>query len=349
MAEQASSQQLFRQAALDRLSSPDQIDRLVVVARPYDWSVLATLLALILIALAWGFFGSIATRVPGAGILINDGGQLFNATAAGDGTLIEMRVSPGDHVAKDQVLALISQDAIRHELANAEAILAERIEEDAALRRRIEDARKTHNEAAARDEERDLRDSRHELAEAERRRFDLRIELDQHSKVLSPTDGVVTEVKAAVGSRVTDSLPLVGIESGKPGLQLLLYVPPEHGKEIQSGMTVNIRPSTVKKEEYGTLLGKVAWVSDFPSTKLAMLATLQDDRLVQQFSAAGAPFALRIDLISDADGAGGYRWANGKGPPITLSSGTLADAEVVVRRQAPISLILPLFKKTVGL
>ena len=422
MTETAPQQVQYRKAALDRVSSPDQIDRLVLIARPRDWSILATLAVLIVAALLWGILGSVATRVAGSGILINDGGQLFNAVASGDGTLVEMMVAPGDLVVKDQVVAQISQEPARHALDNAQAVLVERQRQNEALQAQVTAYRKARQEIMAsrrqaverqrRDttarigsletrlageerllekgfttqqklyetrtelatakqalsdvdvqieqmgaaevnarnlEERDLREFEGKVAEAERRRHDVMTELEQRRKVVSPTDGVVTEVKAAVGSRVTDGAPLVSVESGRQGLQLLLYVPPEYGKEIRPGMTVNIRLSTVKKEEFGTLLGRVTQVSEFPSTKLAMLATLQDDRLVQQFSSEGAPFALRIDLIADPANPSGYRWANGQGPAISLSSGTLADGEVVVRRQAPISLIIPLFSKTAGL
>lgn len=422
MTDTSPRQSVYRQAALDRLSSPDQLDRLVILVRPYDWTVLAALAALIFGALLWGILGSVSTRVAGAGILINDGGQLFNAVASGDGTLVGMLVAPGDRVAKDQAVAEISQEPARHALANAQAVLAERQQETATLRGQIADYRKarqdimaarrqaldrqrrdtvarigsldsrlageealfqkgfttqqklyeTHTDlTAARQslsevdvqieqmaaaevnarnlEERDLRDSEQRISDAQRRRRDVLAELDQRRQVISPTDGIVTEIKAAVGSRVADGAPLVSIESGRQGLQLLLYVPPEHGKEIRPGMMVNIRPSTVKKEEFGTLLGRVAQVSDFPSTKLAMLATLQDDRLVQQFAAEGAPFALRIDLIATPDSPSGYQWANGRGPSVSLSSGTLADAEVVVRRQAPISLVVPFFSRAAGL
>src|SRR5207245_2738031 len=71
--------------------------------------------------------------------------------------------------------------------------------------------------------------------------------------------------------------------------------------------------------------------------------------LVKHFSAQGAPYAARVGLISDAASANGYTWSAGKGPPVTLSAGTTATAEITVRTQAPVTLVLPLLREKTGL
>jgi HlyD family secretion protein len=143
-------------------------------------------------------------------------------------------------------------------------------------------------------------------------------------------------------------MPIVSIESGVTGLQLIVYLPPDQGKQVRPGMDVRISPSTVKREEYGTLVGTVLEVSDFPATAQAMLATLGNERLVQQFSLGGAPIAARIDLHDDPEAPSGYRWSSGLGPQTALSSGTIAGAEVTVREVAPITFVVPLLRKMTG-
>ncbi len=44
------------------------------------------------------------------------------------------------------------------------------------------------------------------------------------------------------------------------------------GKQVQPGMEVRISPSTVKREEYGSMLGTVTWVAEYPSTARGMTA-----------------------------------------------------------------------------
>ena len=44
------------------------------------------------------------------------------------------------------------------------------------------------------------------------------------------------------------------------GLEAIVYIPSVHGKKIRPGMEVQIAPSTVKKEEFGYLLGTVTYV-----------------------------------------------------------------------------------------
>ena len=194
-----------------------------------------------------------------------------------------------------------------------------------------------------------LTESRVRVADARRAVEELRLQFSQDTQVLSPVNGRVTEWKVAEGTRVAGGTPVVSIESGAEGLQLMLYVPPENGKAVKPGMDVRIALSTVRKEEHGTLVGTVADISDFPSTPQGMQAVLQNDRLVQQFVAKGPPFAARVDLHRDAASPTGYRWSSGGGPQLTISSGTPAEAEVTVRNQPPLALVIPILRKATGL
>ncbi len=83
-------------------------------------------------------------------------------------------------------------------------------------------------------------------------------------------------------------------------MELLLYVPPEFGKKVAPGMDVRIEPSTVKKEEYGTLIGKVVAVSDFPMTAEGMASVLQNPQLVTRFMEQGPPYAVRVELAPNS-------------------------------------------------
>jgi hypothetical protein len=66
---------LFRKVALERLSSPEQLDQLMQVTGPKSWLALAALFALLVVVVVWGIFGSIAITVEGTGVLHTDGGS----------------------------------------------------------------------------------------------------------------------------------------------------------------------------------------------------------------------------------------------------------------------------------
>ena len=115
-------------------------------------------------------------------------------------------------------------------------------------------------------------------------------------------------------------------------------------------MEVRVEPSTVKREEFGTMLGTVVTVSDFPDHAAG------HGRGAAQRQSGHALFARRRALCSDDPaGAGsppptsGYRWAVGQGPPIRLTSGTLTRAEITTRKQRPIDLVVPLIKRLTGI
>jgi len=102
----ADSNRIFRQAALDRLSSPEQLDQLMQVTTPRSWLALAACCALVVTAVAWGVWGSIRITVHGRGILIKHGG-VFVATAFGDGRVADILVKSEDLVASNQLLAVL--------------------------------------------------------------------------------------------------------------------------------------------------------------------------------------------------------------------------------------------------
>ncbi len=108
---------LFRKAALEKLSTPDQLDRLVVITGPRSWLALAASALVIVTALIWGVFGSISYKVSGRGMLIKTGG-LFNITHASGGRVIDIRVREGDMVNEGDVVMRIDQIEILNQIAD---------------------------------------------------------------------------------------------------------------------------------------------------------------------------------------------------------------------------------------
>lgn len=195
--------------------------------------------------------------------------------------------------------------------------------------------------------DREMRQLEENVANAGRQVAELSTGIGLSSEVLAPADGRVNEIRVTEGVVLATGQPVLGIESAGTVLQAVVFIPTEHGKKVRPGMNARIAPSTVKKEEKGTLIGMVATVTPFPATREGMAAVVQNETLVAEFSKKGAPFEARLDLMV-AHTPSGYAWSSGQGPEIDLTSGTTVDASIAVREQAPIALILPFFRRMVG-
>jgi len=196
--------------------------------------------------------------------------------------------------------------------------------------------------------ERESQTSEFALNDARRQMEAAEAQLTQNTQIISPIEGRVLEVKISAGAVLAVGTPVVAIESEGRKLEALIYIPAERGKNVKLGMPVRIEPSTVKREEFGTMVGTVVTISDFPITPQGMAAVLHNDNLVTRFSKVGAAYAATVSLEPDTENVSGYRWAVGKGPPIRLTSGTLTRAEITTRSQRPLDLVVPLMRRLTG-
>lgn len=106
---------VFRKASLERLSSPEQLDRLLQVTRLRGWIALVALGFLVGSAVLWGFEGSIPSRIVGQGILLKSGGVLEIAAGAG-GRITDVAVNVGDIVREGQVVARVAQPGVLNQI-----------------------------------------------------------------------------------------------------------------------------------------------------------------------------------------------------------------------------------------
>jgi HlyD family secretion protein len=105
------NKRLFRQQALDRFSSPDNLEQLMPVAGAKDWLMIAVAGALLALFGVWCFAGSIPTLVNGRGIIVRPG-RVTQAQAIAAGRILALRVHPGDHVKEGDLIATLDQSDI---------------------------------------------------------------------------------------------------------------------------------------------------------------------------------------------------------------------------------------------
>ncbi len=412
---------IFRKVALERLSSPEQLDQLMQVTSPRGWLALGAFGALLLTALGWAVLGSIPTDATGEGILLRQGG-VSNLVAAEAGQVEELLVSVGDVIEKGQVVARVRQEELLRQIQDTRDKLAgvrseyqdllryageqERLRDRGlaqqrsnleqtigAVQREVELARE--RVAADRDllkdglvtkqtflaSEQRLNDAQDRLAGArldlnglELKRLDaeqqvgqqlearqkeirgLELELRERqarltetARVVAPRGGRVLEVLVDRGDVVSPGTPILNLEVVSQDLVAVLFVPASSGKRVRPGMRVRVSPGTVKREEYGSLLGKVVWAAEFPSTSRGMVRVLGNEALVERLMKEGPPIQVNVALERDASTPTGYRWSSSTGPSVEITSGTLASGSVVIRQERPIHLIIPKVREKLGL
>ncbi len=118
------AQNLFRPEAIANLHSPEQLDALLQLTRPWAWAALSILGTVVAIALVWGFLGSIPVQVQGLGVLLPVDAQVYQMQATAAGLVKEISVAPNRRVSVGQTIALISLPVNQIALQNAQRTLA---------------------------------------------------------------------------------------------------------------------------------------------------------------------------------------------------------------------------------
>ena len=413
---------IFRKAALDKLSSPEQLDQLMQVTTPKSWLALGACCALVLTTLLWSVVGSIPTKVEGRGILIRQGG-VFVATSRGEGNVEEILVKAGAPVTNNQLLATVNQPelALRirqgevaqrrlekegQDLREFQAVEVKGEQEELAQQRVTYEAMIQDYQEQIKSLEESIKNqeallagsgvvskvqlletknlfylAQHDLARAriqlkqinvnelqanERRRQQLQdrivqIQQGEHqleylkelyklnTQIRSPYDGSVLEIMVKPGQLISANTPILSMQADNRKLEARLFLSPAEGKVVETKMEVAISPVSVKKEEYGFMLGRVISVSAFPATQQGMLHILENQALVAEFSQSGPPIEITVILELEPNTTSGFRWSSAKGPPIRISSGTLCQGTITIANQRPITLVLPSIKKSLGM
>lgn len=118
------SRDIFRSAALAKLSSPDQLDVMLHVTPPRYWGALAGVLVLLLAAVFWGFTGRLTSKAEGKGAAVRAGNLMAVSSLTG-GLVTEMHVKVGDLVREGQLVARLGQPELVEKLRASRAQLGD--------------------------------------------------------------------------------------------------------------------------------------------------------------------------------------------------------------------------------
>lgn len=166
--------------------------------------------------------------------------------------------------------------------------------------------------------------------------------------VTSPSAGRVLELLLSPGGLVARGARLATLEPLDAEVEAVVYVPAVQGQRIREGMAVRVSPSTVPVEEYGSIVGRVKRVADFPATPEGLERTLRNELLARALAGASPPIEVVVDLEEDDSTASGFRWSSSAGPPTEVFTGTLCGAEVAVARRRPAEYVIPGLRGLLG-
>ena len=89
--------ELYRKSALEKISSPEQLDKALTVTSPMSWLALAAVTLIIVVTTIWSFVGRLPVTVTASGIVASPDNT--NAVYSMDsGTITAILVTPGTHI-----------------------------------------------------------------------------------------------------------------------------------------------------------------------------------------------------------------------------------------------------------
>jgi HlyD family secretion protein len=116
---------IFREVAVNRLSSPEELDNLLQVTSPRGWIALAGIGLLILTAVIWSIVGSLPTKLLGQQCILVKNGGVKLLTSSASGKLADLAVEAGDQVTRGQIIGRLEQNDQLEKISAAEGRLKE--------------------------------------------------------------------------------------------------------------------------------------------------------------------------------------------------------------------------------
>lgn len=119
----------FQARALEKLSSPDELDHLLKVVNLRSWLLLTVLSLFVAMAVLWGAVGRIPVTVTGGGVLVSPG-NVRGLQSQASGQLVDLPIRVGQTVAQRDIIGVLNQAPLKQQLEQAERKLREEVDHD---------------------------------------------------------------------------------------------------------------------------------------------------------------------------------------------------------------------------
>ncbi len=104
-----SNNSIFRKSSLDRVSSPEQLNDYIKVARPSVWLILGTVIALLIGVCVWGVFGTLTSTMDAVAVVKDGTATCYVTTEEAKNLTPGMEVQLGDSTGS---IALVAPEPV---------------------------------------------------------------------------------------------------------------------------------------------------------------------------------------------------------------------------------------------
>lgn len=300
--------ELFRKAALDTMSTPEQLDKQVKIMRPAMWIIYVAFVAALITFVIWSFTYKISNGVNMDGVVFTNN-SIISSTADRDCMVTDVLVEDGDYVEIGDIIAVVSNDEMlakiddcRMEMASAEEGSSEYEALDKQLDTLIDNYVAT-------------------------------------TVIKSSSSGYVQSVKA-IGSALSAGDKIATVMSDNGYNEVVAYVSMQTANSLSLGMTAQVSPSYAAREEYGYMTGIITSISDTPVSEETILAKMGTLSYVDGILPSGSYVEVRIRLDLDENSANSYKWSNSKGESLPVELGTQCSIIIITNEYYPIELLV---------
>ena len=111
--------QIYRKTALDKISSPEQLDKTLKITSPLSWLVLIGVTLIVVVGVIWSFMGSMEETITLEGVLVEPNG-VCSVFAEESGKLMEIKpdINGVVHLGQEVMIYTTDSDRERHLLSN---------------------------------------------------------------------------------------------------------------------------------------------------------------------------------------------------------------------------------------
>ena len=297
---------LFNKSALDNLETPEQLDQQVKIMGTSSWILFAAILVATIAATIWAFIGTVSSGIDYEGVIFNNEDVAIHNTGI-SGIIQDVLVNEGDAVKEGDILAVIANEEQRVKIAA------------------LEEEKKQYKEGS-------------------KKYFNIQQKIEHcigQQLVRSSTDGIVQRMEL-LGKAVEagEMIALVVPESMYGYKEVVIYVPREEVGSLEIGMTVQITPSYVTREEYGYMEGVIADISNHLVTENAIIRHMGTMDYVEDILPEGSCVEVTIQLGISETSANSYVWSNPKGEELKIASGDKCRVHIVKSVYRPYELLL---------
>lgn len=110
---------IYRKSSLEKLSSPEQLDRMIVITSPTFWIAVAGAVLITVVALIWSIVGRLPEKITGNGIYVSENG-IHVLYADTSGTVATVETAVGDTVKNGTVVLSVADGDEQDKLAQVQ-------------------------------------------------------------------------------------------------------------------------------------------------------------------------------------------------------------------------------------